>query len=349
MASRAFFRCRACGEPVVSGAYRCPVCGIDFPTGTPNAPTTPDSPAAVDPTSRSKPAAAANPVDIALRLEGALGEELRDPEPPAPAPHERSAGAELPRAASVDAEWTSDTPATPQSSEQEVWIDVGAGAGSRRSVDDTGTPSDPLVATDEDPNDEDPNDEARDGTSDEGVEDDAPDFDAATIVPSQARASAREAGSGLTVAPTATTKRPRRVVVAEPRTREIVVVPRRRNVSKDLGGTVVLALVVLVAIGGGAIYLEQKGLANFGLFQRAASTLLGGDTITVTAEDGWVPIPAEPGAVLINADGTYRIRLDGEVFTGTADQRVRVPMTSDTSLAVRTVRAPTEATVSRAP
>lgn len=38
MTSRAFFRCRACGEPVVAGAYRCPVCGIDFPAGTPGTP-----------------------------------------------------------------------------------------------------------------------------------------------------------------------------------------------------------------------------------------------------------------------------------------------------------------------
>ena len=48
MASRAaFFRCRACGEPVVAHAYRCPVCGIDFPTGAPGAPKAPRSSAEV--------------------------------------------------------------------------------------------------------------------------------------------------------------------------------------------------------------------------------------------------------------------------------------------------------------
>ncbi|GAB5375395.1 MAG: hypothetical protein AcusKO_18570 [Acuticoccus sp.] len=54
MASRAYFRCRACGEPVMAGAYRCPVCGIDFPSGTPGAPERTDSGAA---DARVRPAA----------------------------------------------------------------------------------------------------------------------------------------------------------------------------------------------------------------------------------------------------------------------------------------------------
>ena len=109
-----------------------------------------------------------------------------------------------------------------------------------------------------------------------------------------------------------------------------------------------MAMLLLAVIGGAAVYLEQNGLARFGIFERARSALGGAAPITVTAEDGWVTIPAEPGAVLIDADGMYRIRVDGEVFTGSANQRVRVPVGETTSLAVRTVRAPTTATVSRA-
>ncbi|UOM35174.1 hypothetical protein [Acuticoccus sp. I52.16.1] len=342
----------------MSGAYRCPVCGIDFPTGTPNTPTTPDSPAAVDPGRRTRPRPVA-PGDIASRLEGALGDELFEPAPPPPP--ENAAERDAPHApAATDA----------AEDDSEVWIDVGVGAEDRRTADlgatrpgteraggrgrvqwaDETEPGDgdaPDPEADEDGEDaEDTGDEAPQRT---GPQDAPSDFDVAAIVPGHSRASGREAGTGLSVAPAGAPKRPRRVVVAEPRTREILVVPRRRSVSKGLFGTVVVALVALVGIGGAAVYLEQSGLADFGLFQRTASGLMGRDAITVTADDGWVSIPAESGTVLIDADGTYRIRLDGEVFTGNAAQRVRVPMTTDTSLAVRTVRAPTQATVSRVP
>lgn len=71
---------------MVAGAYRCPNCGIDFPTGTPGAPRAAQSPADTDP-GRSKadapPPTAAN---LAERLEIALVELTGPPPPPPPPP-----------------------------------------------------------------------------------------------------------------------------------------------------------------------------------------------------------------------------------------------------------------------
>lgn len=326
MASRAFFRCRGCGEPVVSGAYRCPVCGIDFPTGTPNTPTTPDSPAAVDPTKRTRPRAPAGedtrtrsaaPQDIASRLQGALDDELTAPDP-------------------------ADDPAADA---REVWVDVETGRGDLPRAERTRGAPPASTADDQDAwsDADDAAEEDTDPTADSDEERGRADLDAGTIVPGQARASAQRSASGLTVAP----KREPRVVVAEPRTREIMVVPRRRNIAKTLGGTVVMGLIAVVALAGAAVYLEQNGLARFGLFE-TSRTAATGRSLSITAEDGWVAVPAEPGAVIISADGTYRVRLDGKVFTGGPEQRLRVPITTGTSLSVRSVRAPTVATVTRA-
>ncbi|WP_162409415.1 hypothetical protein [Acuticoccus sediminis] len=264
------------------------------------------------------------PTDIATRFEGALGEELREPEP---------------------------APEEPEAVEPEVWADVKRR--SRRDNRDDEHIVDVEVEHDEEPDHDEPDDGHDDGHDedhderDDGEEREPGDLDVAAIVPGQSRAGGRENGAGLAVSPKTSAKRPRRVVVAEPRTREILVVPRRRSRIKDVVGTLVLALVLLVGAGGVAFYLEDNGIADFGLFDRGGSGALGSGPLTVRADDGWVSVPAEPGAVLISADGTYRIRLDGEVFTGSADQRLRVPIAEGTDLSVRSVRAPTAVTVTR--
>lgn len=56
---------------MVASAYRCPVCGIDFPTGTPGAPKAPHSPAEVTPDGASKKPAVDMP-SLAEQLEDEL-------------------------------------------------------------------------------------------------------------------------------------------------------------------------------------------------------------------------------------------------------------------------------------
>ncbi|MEO1105545.1 MAG: hypothetical protein AAFW98_17720, partial [Pseudomonadota bacterium] len=55
----------------MASAYRCPVCGIDFPTGTPGAPKAPHSPAEVTPDGASKKPAVDMP-SLAEQLEDEL-------------------------------------------------------------------------------------------------------------------------------------------------------------------------------------------------------------------------------------------------------------------------------------
>ncbi|MEM8854444.1 MAG: hypothetical protein AAGD34_12150 [Pseudomonadota bacterium] len=55
----------------MASAYRCPVCGIDFPTGTPGAPKAPQSPAEVTPEGSSKKPAVDMP-SLAEQLEDEL-------------------------------------------------------------------------------------------------------------------------------------------------------------------------------------------------------------------------------------------------------------------------------------
>lgn len=318
MASRAFFRCRACGEPVVSGAYRCPVCGIDFPTGTPGAPTTSGSPAAVDPTrheDRPPPNAQPSgpterdPNDIAARIEGALGQELivREPRPGETSPETREWVETVPPSETASApDATETTAATRPGGSEEAPLDF---------VPDRSAPA------------------ADDATADA----------ADSIVPGEQRGTQDAPRADLTVAPT----RSRNVVVAEPSVGYLVPVGTRRSKSRSLAATLLIGALALAATGAAGWYIDSRGIADLGISQRLSGSIGRPAPITVRAEDGWRDIPAEDGAVTITADGTFRIRLDGAVYTRTGERAIRVDTNEDTSLAVRTVRAPTVAIVQR--
>jgi hypothetical protein len=84
---------------VVAGAYRCPNCGIDFPTGTPGTPRAAQSPADPDEGS-ARAEVPPSTVNLAERLESALG-ELTAPPPVTPPPSASPASpSATPRAAS---------------------------------------------------------------------------------------------------------------------------------------------------------------------------------------------------------------------------------------------------------
>ncbi|MEM7693280.1 MAG: hypothetical protein AAF318_02430 [Pseudomonadota bacterium] len=228
MASRAFFRCRACGEPVVAGAYRCPVCGIDFPAGTPGAPKVPDEP---------PPAAASGPPadDGTVVLD-------RPAEAPAKAPT---------RTAILDVR-----------------------------------PAD--------------------------------------AAPARTRTTANFAP---TPAPVAASAPSREVSVA---------VRPRRSKARGLAGTVLSALILIA----GLAVISQYAGPRVGL-----PPVIERPPVTVNATDGWVTLPATEAGFVVNADGPFRLRIDGEVFTLAADQTVRVPGGQNASL--RVVRAPATATARR--
>ncbi len=84
-------------------------------------------------------------------------------------------------------------------------------------------------------------------------------------------------------------------------------------------------------------------IAGTGTGPAPAETLL-----RVQAADGWVDVPPSEGSVVITASGPYRFRLEGVVYHVSGEKSVRVPMTPATSLAIRTVDAPTVAEVARA-
>ncbi|WP_108663320.1 hypothetical protein [Acuticoccus kandeliae] len=339
MASRAFFRCRACGEPVVAGAYRCPVCGIDFPTGTPGTPNAPDSPAAVDPTRKQDRRTAEFNVDnLAEHLRGALDDELsvvpgrereteREAEPAPPSPPKPAAAAPTPE---------------PEPERHD-----------RRREPAFGAPSEPEPAHYDADEDEDFDDE------DEAHEHEASTLNAPRAPVGERRGRHRERDvGGLTVTPARErdrASRERRVVIAErvppaSSSRELTTRPRRSK-RRSLTGTAMLALVMIVVVGAGAWWVDRTGIADLGLRGRIASGISSGPQgIEVRAADGWVSVPGGVGTMVVSADGPFRVRLNGEVYTvdGT-QQALQVPVTDTTSLSVRVVREPTVVRVAPLP
>lgn len=254
MASRAYFRCRACGEPVMAGAYRCPVCGVDFPSGTPGAPDRTDG-------------------------GGATAEPRARPAPPPP-----------PRPTPDDA----DPAPTEVGDDNDDSLDFSPRPSHRESQ---GT-ADLNVRPREAPS-------AR-GPSDEGA----------------ASLSVRPARESVAVAVT-----PREA----PST---ALVPRRRSWSRSLAGTLFSAILLLTVVAAGAFFVQQRGLLP---------TIGSTPTMSVTFEDGWVDLPTEEHPLVVSADGPYRLRISGKVYSLRGDQTIKVPAATEAS--VRVVRAPATATV----
>jgi hypothetical protein len=268
---------------VVAGAYRCPVCGIDFPTGAPH------SLGAGTEHARAPEGSASpkEPKDLASRLKGALDQELgigeteREPaaEPDAPAtepaePH--------------DPDLESETP------DAEVPDDGIAPAAERRRTGTT-TPAANLE-----------------------------------LAPARERPG-----------PPARTERRREQPVATRRT------PRRRSKSGSLALTMFVALLLIGAAGGGALWLDLSGRLDLGILEERLTEVLRAtpQDMTVTAADGWVAVPQAEGPVTVTADGPFRVRIDGDVYSLEAGRTLRVPMGEGTRVEVRAVSAPTVATI----
>lgn len=258
LASRAFFRCRACGEPVVARAFRCPVCGIDFPAGTPGTPRVPEEPAETAPPEAEQPAP--SPDDLAA---------LNDDDGP-------------------------DETLGPQ---EESIAEANAKGDARLNVRPAGA---------------------------------------------RRRARRAAARANKETPPVARQERPRReaaAVVVAKRQGKAVVRTRRRSKVRGLAGTFFMGVLLVSAVGGGAWYFGDKVGAPLG--GRAPALAL-----SVSAEDGWVPLPREEGGLLIQADGPFRLRVNGDVYTLDGAKPVQVP--AEVIAAMRIVRSPTVATVSYA-
>lgn len=126
--------------------------------------------------------------------------------------------------------------------------------------------------------------------------------------------------------------------------------PRRRS---GRGGWIALLLVLLVVAGGvayAAYWVDKTGLAD--LLRnpsREISSLGEAAQVAVPAE--WTSVP-EPGAggavaVLVSADGPFRMRVDGTVYTLDAGTAVRVPVKASTLLELKALGSPVTASVTR--
>jgi len=247
----------------MAGAYRCPVCGVDFPAGTPGAPRATTSSA--DPQPRRR---AASTKAFAEDLGAALGDALDigegDDEPAAPAheaPSRRHDNAEPDEAR--DRERRAESSASLDVRPREV-----AATGGSASL---------------------------------------------TVRP------ARE-GSAVTPAGPART----------------VPVTTRRNRSSAMAGTILTGLLVIVAAAAGYWYLGNR-------LPTAAIGVAAPAALSVGADDGWVRLPSSDGPLVVTADGPFRVRVDGDVYTVDGARSVRIPQGSRAS--VRVVRAPSRAEV----
>jgi hypothetical protein len=126
---------------------------------------------------------------------------------------------------------------------------------------------------------------------------------------------------------------------------------RRRSKSGSLVVTTLVAIVLMVSAAGVAWYADLRGHVDLGIARTPLPVALSLPDVNmaVSAEEGWVEVPASSGTVEVTANGPFRVRLDGAVYTLPGGRILKVPMATETELAVRAVRPPTVARVSGAP
>lgn len=110
--------------------------------------------------------------------------------------------------------------------------------------------------------------------------------------------------------------------------------PPRRGWMRGLGGTLVSAIVLIAIVAGTIWWLNARDA----LPSRALSDF------NVELADGWVSLPTEGRALVVSADGPFRLRVAGRVYSLDGNRAIQVP--ADASAAVRIVREPTTATIS---
>ena len=108
--------------------------------------------------------------------------------------------------------------------------------------------------------------------------------------------------------------------------------PRRRG-AKTIFGTFVSAMVLIAIIAGTIWWLNARG----------ALPTASVNTFTVEESDGWMSLPTEDRALVVEADGPFRLRVSGRVYSLPGDRAVQIPANAEA--AVRIVRGPTTATV----
>ena len=109
---------------------------------------------------------------------------------------------------------------------------------------------------------------------------------------------------------------------------------QRRGWGKALFGTLVSAVLLIAIVAGSIWWLDARG----------ALPTSGVGTFTVEMSDGWVSLPTEGRALVVEADGPFRLRVAGRVYSMPGDRAVQVP--ADAEASVRIVRSPTTATIS---
>lgn len=366
---------------MVTGAYRCPVCGIDFPAGTPGAPKAAHSPAEVRPASRRERDAAEGeaeplsplarrlrdasarrderPVDLQSVLDRALNDDA----------HEREA-----RASASPAPGPVDAPPPPGADrdrkgprEDEIFSEPIDAAPFQEGVD---------FAEDDTLNERRPGDDrridnerrassadaaARDGSIVPQPASDPPSGagrdHAQSILqvrPAELRTPSGGDGAGEAPSGAAALAGPRAtaVVVREPAANEIEDVDyeeepvrgrrrrerRRRSKASALSGTLTLAIVLLIAVFGAALFLDpplrSAPPGDGGDFARA----LGTPTL-VSREDGWVTIPEGAQSLSLSAQGPFRVRVDSRVYSLPPGETLTVARDQGTSVAVRAVQS----------
>ncbi|MEM9222458.1 MAG: hypothetical protein AAGB11_08650 [Pseudomonadota bacterium] len=256
----------------MAGAYRCPVCGIDFPSGTPGAPKSVDGEGADK--DRGKPWEREGKRSAAAKLREALhsGEATVSEEPPVAADADDAVF-----------EYTEDSNDAPGSSGGGAALNVRPADGASK----TGKAVGPSLSV-------------------------RPDRGERTVIVS-AEAAARD------------------IPRVKPR--------RRRSKAASLMMTLLAALVLLGGVTVGVYAVRKDGDINVPGVSVAPLAQI------VVAADGWVNLPAADHARVVRADGAFRLRLDGEVYTLTGEQAVRIP--SEASASLRVVRAPAVAKVER--
>lgn len=281
---------------MVVGAYRCPVCGIDFPSGTRGAPRAAGSPGEVD-LSGTGSGGRIEPSDFASALDNALGLRPGRSEPesePDAAPEPGTAGSDEAEAEDVEAEEVDAEAVEVVDAAPDEAADLRPGAQRHRS---TGAAS-------------------------------------LDVRPSSAGGGYGAGGtSALSVRPG---REGSSIIVHHDEERALTVRPRR-SVARGIAGTLVSALLLIAAVGAGVWWTGR------GVELPSAIGLGQAEAITVEATDGWTALPSYESGMMVMADGPFRLRVAGKVYTLEGGRPVRVPPATDA--AIRIVRSPTVARV----
>ncbi|WMS41241.1 hypothetical protein RDV64_14255 [Acuticoccus sp. MNP-M23] len=278
----------------MAGAYRCPVCGVDFPAGTPGAPKAPSGPDDI---------LTPGDLDFTEALREATGGRTPEHIVPEPEPAAENAEAESDSAGddepvTFDAAPEKDAGHEPDADTLDISPGAARGSEPRVEIHEPAgkAPDDAMLNVR-------PREEARAAAAGTGS--------ALAVRP------VRE--DGQVVAPAAREAKPGKALVRSPQ--------RRRARSRSLAGTLLVALILIGAVAAGAWWVGDKvGVTPAG----------GGSAVELSAgvDDGWVSLPTADQAFQVDADGPFRMRIDGEVYALSGGRPVRVPSGADAALKV---------------